>query len=276
MRNEEFYHYCYFKQPSPWAETCLLVSDTMGYTAEPEFRIERSSFHNHLAFYVKKGIFYLKQYGKEYVLKQGDFGILDLNDAHVYYSDPVEVAHLLWFHFRGAGTENMMEALRQNHTLPLLYHNPVRELDFLELFRLTRAGCDELELSGRLYGILMKCLQDSPVAVSKTSNIPKELQNVILYMEAHMEHSLTLDELSRKAGMEKYHFCHMFKKWYGISPIQYYTEKKMEYACRLLQNKDASTDEIAEKLGYLDTGYFRKVFRNHFGITPAAYRKYIG
>ncbi|MGN1140776.1 MAG: AraC family transcriptional regulator [Oliverpabstia sp.] len=32
-----------------------------------------------------------------------------------------------------------------------------------------------------------------------------------------------------------------------------------------------SVDEIADHLGYLDTGYFRKAFKNNFGITPTSY-----
>ena len=87
MRAEEFYHYNYFKTPSPWAEKCLLVSDAMGYTAEPDFRIDRKSFYNYLAFYVYRGTFHVEQYGESHALHQGDVGILNLMDSQVYYPD---------------------------------------------------------------------------------------------------------------------------------------------------------------------------------------------
>lgn len=273
MTAEEFYHYSYFKTPSSWAEKCLLVSDGMGYTAEADFRIDRKSFYNYLAFYVHQGIFYVEQYGRTHVLRQGEVGILNRMDPHVYYSDSQEILHLLWFHFRGANTAQWMEYMKQNNGLPLLHQMPELEQEFLKAFSLTRGRCSEPELSGHLYSILMKLLAVSPLNIWKDSHIPAELQRVAAYMAKNTHANLTLEQFSAQAGMGKYHFCHMFKKYYGISPMQYYTSRKMEQACTLLSENALSVDEIAERLGYLDTGYFRKAFKNYFGITPSAYRK---
>lgn len=273
MKAEEFYHYTYFQTPSPWAEKCLLVSDGMGYTAAPDFRIDRRTFYNHLAFYVHQGVFYVEQYGKKFALQKGTLGILNLNDPHLYYTDPIDTTHLLWFHFRGAGTSQILETLKQNHVLPLMYKNPVFLQDFLEVFRLTRSGSTEMEISGHIYGLLMKLLQESPHSSAKTMQIPEELQHAAQYMEEYTQSVLTLEQVSAHVGMGMHHFSHMFKKWYGISPMQYYTGKKMEHACRLLKDNGLSIDVISEQLGYWDTGYFRKAFKNHFGITPASYRK---
>ena len=57
--------------------------------------------------------------------------------------------------------------------------------------------------------------------------------------------------------------------------MQYYKSKRMEHACFLLREHPGSVDEIASILGYMDSGYFRKSFKNYFGITPAVYRKMI-
>lgn len=272
MKAEEYYHYSYFKTPSPWAEKCLLVSDGMGYTADAGFRIDRRTFYNHLAFYVHRGTFYLEQYGKKFVLHSGDVGIMDLMDAHLYYSDPEDITHLLWFHFRGAGTDQIMESLKRSEALPLLYHNTEREQDFLRLLSLRKSGCSETEMAGNLYGLLMNLLSEAPENSVESSGIPDELQRAARYMEEKYRANLSLDQISETVGMTKYHFCHTFKKWYGISPMQYYTVKKMEQACRLLREGNYSIDEAAGQLGYLETGYFRKAFKKYFGITPAAYR----
>lgn len=276
MTAEEFYHYSYFKTPSSWAEKCLLVSDGMGYTAEADFRIDRKSFYNYLAFYVHQGIFYVEQYGKTYVIRQGQAGILNLMDSHVYYSDPKDVVHLLWFHFRGGNTDQLMEYMKQNDGLPFLYPMPELEQEFLRAFSLTRAHCSEPELAGQLYGILMKLLKVSPLNTWEDSRIPARLMQAANDMARETHANLTLEQLSDRAGMGKYHFSRMFKKYYGISPMQYYMSRKMERACTLLVEHTFSIDEIAEQLGYLDTGYFRKAFKNYFGITPSAYRKYYG
>ena len=114
-----------------------------------------------------------------------------------------------------------------------------------------------------------------PLSFAEDIQIPAELQRAAGFMEEQVHTNLTLDQISAYAGMGKYHFSHMFKKWYGISPMQYYTSKRMEQACDLLQKSVLSVEEIAEQLGYLDSGYFRKAFKNYFGLTPAAYRKQV-
>lgn len=273
MKAEDYYHYAYCRTPAPWAEKSLLVSDGMAYTADPDFLIDRRTFYNYLAIYVHQGTFYLEQYGHSYTLRQGDVGILSLMDPHRYYSDHEDVAHLLWFHFRGAGTDGMIEMLKRNDSLPCLYHFPEAEQDFLKNFSLTESGCNETELAGHLYGLLMKLLGNAPARAYQDSKIPSDLQRAARFMEEQTQNNLTLDQISAQANMGKYHFSHAFTKWYGVSPMQYYAGKKMEKACDLLLKSTLRVDEIAEQLGYLDPGYFRKVFKNYFGITPSAFRK---
>ena len=273
MKAEDYCHYAYFHTPAPWVEKSLLVSDGMGYTADPDFFIDRRTFYNYLAVYVRQGTFHLEQYGHSYTLGRGDAGILSLMDPHRYYSDHEDVAHLLWFHFRGAGTVGIIETLRRNESLPCLYHFPGIEQDFLKNFSLTESGCSETELAGHLYGLLMKLLGNALIQACQDSDIPPDLQRAARFMEEQTQNNLTLDQISAQANMGKYHFSHAFTKWYGISPMQYYAGKKMEKACDLLLKSTLRVDEIAEQLGYLDTGYFRKVFKNYFGITPGAFRK---
>ncbi|MGN1026807.1 MAG: AraC family transcriptional regulator [Faecousia sp.] len=273
MKAEDYFHYTYCRTPAPWAEKSLLVSDAMAYTADPDFLIDRRTFYNYLAIYVHQGTFYLEQYGRSYTLRQGDVGIISLMDPHRYYSNNEDVAHLLWFHFRGAGTGGIMEMLQQNDSLPFLYHYPEIEQDFLKNFSLTESGCSETELAGHMYGLLMKILENAPARPYQDSNIPADLQRAAHFMEEQTPMNLTLDQISAQANMGKYYFSHMFTKWYRISPMQYYLEKKMEKACTLLLKSRLSVDEIAEQLGYRDTGYFRKVFKSYFGITPSAFRK---
>lgn len=51
-------------------------------------------------------------------------------------------------------------------------------------------------------------------------------------MEVKTHMNLTLDQISAQANMGKNYFSHMFTKWYGISPMQYYMEKKWRKPAR--------------------------------------------
>lgn len=275
MNAKMYYQYQYFKTPDPWAEKYLLVSDGMGYTAESDFCIDRKSFYNYLAFFIHRGTFYVEQYGKKMIYRQGEVGVLSLMDAHRYYSDPEDVTHLLWFHFRGSGIRDLMEHLIRNHAVPFQSSLPELEDSFLELFQLTSAGCHETELSSHIYGLLMKIFREYSPDLSKEENLPREMKEILSYMEENLCAGVSLEQLCTHIHMGQSHFSHMFKRYFGISPMQYYKSRRMEHACLLLREHPGSVDEISALLGYLDSGYFRKSFKNFFGITPAAYRRMI-
>jgi len=46
----------------------------------------------------------------------------------------------------------------------------------------------------------------------------------------------------------------------------------METAKDLLQNTDLAIGEIVFNVGYTDSAYFNKLFREHHGTTPSQYR----
>lgn len=273
METETYYQYSYFKLPSRQAEKCLLVSDGMGYTAAPDFLINRKTFYNYLAFYVHNGTFHIEQYGHHFTLREGECGIMNLMDPHLYYSDSEDIAHLLWFHFRGASMEQVIQFMRGNKQLPYLVHNLKIYQNFIEAFRLTESQASETEIATHLYGTIMKILSDYSFANQEDCRIPKEMTQAIQFMDKHLYSTLSLEAIGKNAGMGKYHFCHQFKKWYGIAPMQYYNRKKMEAACTMLTESDYSVDIIAEQLGYTDAGHFRKMFKSYFGVTPSVYRK---
>lgn len=89
------------------------------------------------------------------------------------------------------------------------------------------------------------------------------------YME-----NLNLDLIAEHAGMSKYYMCKEFHKKYGVSPGKYLNEIRISQACRLLTvNSDYTLKDIAQMVGYSNSGYFGKVFKAAKGITPDRFRK---
>jgi AraC-like DNA-binding protein len=63
------------------------------------------------------------------------------------------------------------------------------------------------------------------------------------------------------------------KKETGVSAKQYIINRLMTEARRLLQLSELPVSEIAWKLGFGDSSYFIRLFRNETGISPLAFRK---
>jgi AraC-like DNA-binding protein len=50
-------------------------------------------------------------------------------------------------------------------------------------------------------------------------------------------------------------------------------EIRLDQACRLMKSTELTIEEIALKVGYSDYFYFNKVFKKHYGLTPARFKR---
>ena len=93
------------------------------------------------------------------------------------------------------------------------------------------------------------------------------------YIDSHFKEPLTLDHLAAIAHINKYYLAHSFKEEFGISPISYQLNRRIEESCYLLQQTDMSLSEIAQVLGFSSSSYFSQLFRKTKEISPSDYRK---
>jgi AraC-like DNA-binding protein len=82
----------------------------------------------------------------------------------------------------------------------------------------------------------------------------------------------TVKQCLERNGITDAHQCRVFKKQYGISPLQYVNELRMTEIKNLLCDTAFSISEIAEKIGYDNPGYFSRAFRKYTGMSPREYR----
>lgn len=92
-------------------------------------------------------------------------------------------------------------------------------------------------------------------------------------VESHFcsEHAVSFysSELCITSG----HLNDLVKKESGISAKQYIINRLMTEAKRLLQSSESPVSEIAWELGFSDSSYFIRLFRNETGFSPLAFRK---
>ncbi len=93
------------------------------------------------------------------------------------------------------------------------------------------------------------------------------------YIDENLGEKLTDDILSEKFFLSKYYLIRSFKKAFGVTPIKYHENKRMERAKELLSSTDMPTKKIGELLGYFDDIYFARVFKKNCGMSLSEYRK---
>ncbi len=93
------------------------------------------------------------------------------------------------------------------------------------------------------------------------------------YLDAHAREKVTLDEVAEVFFLSKSQIFRLFKARYGISPMQYYTDKKVEAAREMLISTDMRISDIAEMLAFSDAKHLAKAFKNATGMLPRSFRK---
>jgi AraC-like DNA-binding protein len=93
------------------------------------------------------------------------------------------------------------------------------------------------------------------------------------YIEKNLTDDIDLENLASSACMSKYHFCRLFKKRIGISPIRFVTCMRIEKAKELLRKTDVTISTVAISVGFNDLSSFIAQFKKVTGMTPYIYKK---
>lgn len=110
-------------------------------------------------------------------------------------------------------------------------------------------------------------------APSPSVNASREISDVRRYIDLYFKTPLDLDTLASAAHLNKYYMAHHFMQTYGISPINYLLEKRIEESKSLLRSTDYSISQIAEITGFSSGSYFAQRFKHSTGMTPRQYQK---
>lgn len=120
---------------------------------------------------------------------------------------------------------------------------------------------------------LMRTSELSVPAAPQPASANHQCAAVRRYIDLHFKEPLSLDLLADEAHMNKYYLSHTFKREYGVSPISYMINKRLEESKYLLTETDLSMSRIAHLLGFSSLSYFSQVFRRTQGVTPLYYRQ---
>ncbi len=106
------------------------------------------------------------------------------------------------------------------------------------------------------------------VSMEMADYFPKMLS----YLEVHYAEKLTLQDLSRKFGVNYTYLSQIFKKSTGQSFSEYLTRLRLTHACRLLEETEQKISLVAEQTGFSDYHYFCNVFKHAYSMSPLQYR----
>lgn len=95
---------------------------------------------------------------------------------------------------------------------------------------------------------------------------------VIQYIKENRHQKILVDELCRKAYMSRPNFFRIFKREFGITPVDYILQEKIQLAKELLENPAANVSAVCYQSGFNSINHFIRIFRQFENCTPLKYK----
>jgi len=191
--------------------------------------------------------------------------------GHRYGHDQGEWCHS-WIHCAGLAVARLVAA----SGLPL--DRPIAPIDMAGIERCldgihreaqARPSTDAVIVENLLH-ILLRATARASRATGP--EVPPAFLAARGHIDAVFTEPLALADLARRAGCSVGHFCAGFKRWFGVSAIDYAIGLRMQRARILLGDRNLTVHAVARAVGYEDLHHFSKLFRKRHGRTPGSLR----
>lgn len=107
-------------------------------------------------------------------------------------------------------------------------------------------------------------------AGSQTAEIAEQTE---AYLRNHYTEEVTNTSLADALHFHYNYLARCMKRVYGLTPMEYLTDYRLEQAKLLLLKTEISVGGVAERTGFESTAYFSRRFSRKVGISPLRFRK---
>ena len=185
------------------------------------------------------------------------------------------------------GGREMTSRLHENHpALPVIHLSS--DSDDAHQLRSLRSGATDYivkPFSGKVLVERVRKALEHPALSSNTNNPiektevltdvkdKKFLDRMKTTLSAHVgDENFSVEQWADMMDLGRTQFYKRVKDLTGETPVQHLHRARLEYAARLLQETNATIEEIMLRAGYHNATHFYNSFKKKFGMSPKAYR----
>jgi len=114
--------------------------------------------------------------------------------------------------------------------------------------------------------------EEKGAAKTLTTGKPAYIIRAVRYIEDNLTEKISLDRLAKEANLSKFHFCRVFFRHIGMTPLQFTAFMRVEKAKELLARGDLNVSIVAVQVGFNDLGTFLRQFKKLTGVTPTVFK----
>lgn len=117
-------------------------------------------------------------------------------------------------------------------------------------------------------------MEIAPSEITITSLDEKLIKKAIQYVEENISRSeLSVEELSGELNMSRVHLYKKILSITGKTPIEFIRIIRLKRAAQYLRESQQTVSEIAFQTGFSNPKFFRKYFKEEFGVLPSEYQE---
>lgn len=180
---------------------------------------------------------------------------------------PVQVAFVYYRLLREDSVPSKEQFKLQVENKEAIIHN------ILELKKFNEQPAATAELKCQLlFFTLLNTIVDGVRQHDEKEN-DYSIEEILHYIHGHYQEHLSVTDIANRFNIERRHLAYIFKRYTGMSPLNYLTEYRIRRSKELLRQEDYSITKVAELVGFEDNLYFSRIFKKRTGYSPSAYRE---
>ena len=224
--------------------------------------------------FVEKGTLTILEENTLFEVKAGECLLLWPNRRHVGVEDFPADLKFYWLHFE-LTTGN--DTASTEPLLAIPQHTRVSEPQYIiSLFRQFLREQENIHRSMALELILLLILQQISAAASE--HLAESPGNALAWKAQQMIHTqfhlpICASTLAKELHCNADYLGRVFRGAFRLTLTEALHRQRVRAAEKLLISDSLSLTEVAMKCGFNDVGYFRKIFRKHTSLTPAAWKR---
>lgn len=213
---------------------------------------------------------------EKFLLEPGKFYLMPAGVCQSYYHVSSRHITKYWCHFTArVGNMNLFDVIRPHFCVNVSNQNEITSL-FKKLINLTNQP-ESLSSVVAIKGIMLEIISyylkmDNSMTSDRAPTSDTDFQCVLKYIEKNIEKKLTVEELADVMHLHPNYFIRYFKSFFGVSPIRFINNMRMDKAKQMLSEGELSVSQIAKCVGIDDIFYFSKQFKKYNGYAPTEYR----
>jgi AraC-like DNA-binding protein len=222
----------------------------------------------HSAFYcIENGQCEVKTQDKQYICTAGDvIYIKDFENVSLANADQSDLSYYFISFFNARDFDFQINTVTKDTGL-------LRT--FKDISEAHRSGAQFSKIKvAELFLRLLYNLCSQNLKTTKDYNDNYKLLSAVEYININYYKKITPEQLSQISGYSSAHLRRLFVKNYGVPPMEYILNKKVDMAKEMLLDAPEKTmDEIAEMVGFCSASYLCKIFEKQTGFSPAEYKR---